>query len=557
MTRLASLFHISIWLLAGHVSCGSIAAWWNTRGPSFIMQDDDTGNILYSLCNGNHTPIFPDDKTLATPFYNYIPKNKTSLAAAGWTDSDTAWASIFYLDNNDEIVNALLKCDWNTGHWINTGEYVTSGGSPKVSPTSALSVVLLGAMDGYRVYYNDLEGTLHSIGYTSSSGWTYYGIVSNDKVSTQAIASTFSKKNITVMRPRDDSNIGVSRLNSDNLWHLSTFPEPLAGNNLTNITSASNLTLTTSTANFSLPAWNGNASALAVGIDNAYTRSVFYIGSDRNIYQVGNKNYVWSVFNQTVSNAWPLADTAGGAIGIANAFGSDVMRLYYVSGGKVVEANGDGGTWVQASVLATHNASQVATSSGTDSTDTGAGDDGDGLSDGAKVGIAVGVTLGVIAVAGMGVTIWFLRYRQRKLDAKAASAAGEGTSVSGAVSPGSAYVGAADKPAGSRDGYAAVPQGYPVQNVNAYGQQVQGVYAAQPGYAGAAGAEGYGYPPQQGVVGQEGAWAYGAPAGDYNAQQQQQYYYQHQQQQQQYPQELAEPERPAELIGEGHYKEVP
>ncbi|KAI1092935.1 hypothetical protein F5B19DRAFT_178913 [Rostrohypoxylon terebratum] len=532
MARLTSLFHISIWLLAGHVSCGSIAAWWNTRGPSFLMQDDDTGGILYSLCNSNHTPIFPDDKTLAAPFYNHIPKNKTSLAAAGWTDSDTAWASMFYLDNNDEIINTLLKCDWNTGHWINTGEYITSGGSPKASPTSALSVVLLGATDGYRVYYNDIEGTLHEIGYTTSSSWAYYGVVSNDKTSAQAIGSTFSKKNITVMRPRDDSNIGVSRLNSDNLWHLSAFPEPLAGNNITNITSSSNLNLSTSTANFSLPAWNGNASALAVSIDNAYTRSVFYIGSDSNIYQAGNKNYRWSMFNQTVSNAWPLADTAGGAIGVANAFGTDILRLYYVSGGKVVEANGDGGTWVEATVLATQNASQVSTTSGANSTDSG---DGEGLSDGAKVGIAVGVTLGIIAVAGMGVMIWFLRYRQSKLDAKAASAAG--TSVSGAVSPGSAYVGAADKPAGSHDGY-----------------------AAQPGYASAAGAEGYGYPPQHGAVGQEGAWAYGVPAGDYNAQQQQQYYYQQQQQQQQqqqYPQELAEPERPAELIGEGHYKEVP
>ncbi|KAI1460116.1 hypothetical protein F4805DRAFT_16170 [Annulohypoxylon moriforme] len=558
MAKLTTLFQISIWLLAQQVSCGAIAAWWNSRGPSFIMQDDDTGGIRYSLCNGNHTPIFPDDKTLAAPFYNYIPKNKTSLAASGWTDSETAWASIFYLDNNDEIINALLKCDWNTGHWQNTGEYITSGGSPKVSPTSALSVVLLGSMDGYRVYYNDLEGSLHQIGYTSATSWAYYGLVSNDKTSAQAIGSTFSKKNITVMRPRDDSNIGVSRLYSDNLWHLSTFPEPLAGSNATNITQSANLTLTTAAANFTLPSWNGSASSLAVSIDNAYTRSVFYIGADRAIHQVGNKNYVWSVFDSPSASSWPLADVAGGPIGIANAFGTDIMRLYYVSDGHVVEANGDGGTWTQASVLATFNASQASSSnSASNSTGAADGDDG-GLSDGAKVGISVGVTLGVIAVAGMGVTLWFLRYRQRKLDEKKSAAAGEGPAlVSGAMSPGSAYVGPSDKTASSRDGYAAVPQGYPGQNV--YGQQVQGVYPPQQvagGYAVGAGAEGYGYPPQahQGV-GQEGAWAYGGPAGDYNAQQQQQqqYYYQ----QQQHPQELAEPERPAELMGEGHYKEVP
>ncbi|KAI0883861.1 uncharacterized protein GGS22DRAFT_26845 [Annulohypoxylon maeteangense] len=546
MAKLTSLFQISIWLLAERVSCGSIAAWWNSRGPSFIMQDDDTGGIRYSLCNGNHTPIFPDDKTLAAPFYNFIPKNKTSLAASGWTDSETAWASIFYMDNNDEIVNALLKCDWNTGHWINTGEYVTSGGSPKVSPTSALSVVLLGSVDGYRLYYNDLEGSLHQIGYTTATSWAYYGLVSNDKTSSQAIGTTFSKKNITVVRPRDDNNIGVSRLYSDNLWHLSTFPAPLAGSNATNITQSSNLAPNTTAANFTLPSWSGSASALAVSIDSAYTRSVFYIGGDRAIHQVGNKNYAWSVFEQTSATAWPLADTAGGAIGIANAFGNDALRLYYVSNGSVVEANGDGGTWSDATVLATFNASQAAgsTTSGAagNTTAEGAGAGGEGLSDGAKVGISVGVTLGVIAVAGMGVTVWFLRYRQRKLDEKNAAAGGEGPAlVAGAVSPGSAYVGTSDKTVGSRDdGYAAVPQGYNGQNV--YAQQA---YSPQQG------AEGYVYPQQ----GQDGAWVYGGANGEYNAQQQQQYYYQ--QQQQQHPHELAEPERPAELMGEGHYKEVP
>lgn len=132
-------------------------------------------------------------------------------------------ASIFYLDNNDEIVNALLKCDTNTGHWGNTGEYVISGGSPKVAPNTGLSAVLLGATDGYRVYYNGLDGTLHQIGYTSSTTWKYYGVVSNDKMSAQAIGSTFSNGNITVIRSRDSKNMGVSRLYSDHSWHLCEF----------------------------------------------------------------------------------------------------------------------------------------------------------------------------------------------------------------------------------------------------------------------------------------------------------------------------------------------
>ncbi|KAI1105979.1 hypothetical protein F4804DRAFT_80498 [Jackrogersella minutella] len=555
MAKLASLFHISVWLLAGQVSCGSITAWWTSRGPSFIMQDDDTGGIRYSLCNGNSTPIFPDDKTLTVPFTN-TPKNKTSLTGAGWTDSETAWASIFYLDNNDEIVNALLKCDWNTGHWQSSGEYITSEGSPKVSPTSALSVVLLGSTDGYRVFYNDLEGTLHQVGYTTSTAWAYYGVVSQDQTSAQAIGSTFTdKNNISVVRPRDDKNIGVSRWYSDNLWHISTLPEPLTltGNQSTNATQASDLTLSSSATNFSLPAWNGNASAIAMGVDSSYTRSVFYVGSDRKVYQIGNKNYTWSV-SDTDNGAWPLADTAGGALGIANDVRSDSMRLYWTSGGKVVEANGDGGTWQTPTTVASFNASEP-TASATPSA-SGTSSDG-GLSGGAKAGVGVGVSLGVLAVAGIFFALWFLRKRQRKLEEKAAAAGGseQYTPSSGFAAPTTAdgsQVG--PKILGSHDGYAAPQQGYPpVQN--AYGQQ-QGMYPQQPaGYA--VGADGYAhgaapgtYPQQAGFV-QDGGWAYTTPTAD-NGAVQQQYYYQ-----QQPPQELPDQQRAVEMMGEGHYKEVP
>ncbi|KAI1408216.1 hypothetical protein F5Y13DRAFT_172875 [Hypoxylon sp. FL1857] len=574
MAKFTSLFHISIWLLAGHVSCGSIAAWWNTRGPSFIMQDDDTGGIRYSLCNGNHTPIFPDDKTLTTPYINHPPKNKSSLAATGWTDSDTAWASIFYLDNNDNIVNALLKCDWNTGHWQITGEYITSEGSPKVAPTSALSAVLLGSTDGYRVFYNDLEGTLHQVGYTSATTWAYYGTISHDTTSTQAIASTFSGKNISIVRPRDDKNIGVSRWYTDNLWHLSTFPEPLTleGNKSTNATQASDLKLSSDNPPFSLPAWDGNVSALAMGIDSAYTRSVFYIGTDRKLYQVGNKNYQWSVFSRPSAgdNAWPLADTPGAPIGIANDFSTNIMRLYYMSGGRMIEANGDGGIWQTATVLASSNASQPTSSPTPSTTDAPPSEQGGGgLSDGAKVGISVGVTLGVIALAGMGFAFWFLRWRQRKLDEAAAEAAAAGS----VRSPGSAYVGpttttfsasgtqVGDQSVSGLPKYSTPPPqaatGYsPLQT--AYGQPQQGMFSPpQMGYAPSA--DGYAqgtptaaYPQQAGFV-QEGGWTYATAVAD-NGAPQQQYYYQ---QPQQHPHEMPEQRRPVEMMGEGHYSEVP
>lgn len=554
---------MTIWLLAGQVSCGSIAAWWNNRGPSFLMQDDDTGGIRYSLCNGNHTPIFSDDKTLTTPFSTYLPKNKTSLAATGWMDGETTWASIFYLDNNDEIVNALLKCDWNTGHWLNTGEYVTSSGAPKVAPESGLSAVLLGATDGYRVFYNDLEGSLHQIGYTSTSSWAYYGVVSNDKMSTQGISSAFYNKNITVVRPRDDKNMGVSRLYSDQSWHISTFPESLtlSGNKSTNATAASDLKINSTTSEFSLPAWDGNASAVALGIDSDYTRSVFYIGTDKKLYQIGNKNYTWSVFDRPGDNMWPEADVASGPIGIASDFSTNIMRLYYMSGGRMIEVDGDNGNWQTATVLASVNQTQVTdTPSSTPTGNSPSAQGNGGLSDGAKAGISVGVTLGVIAVGGMLFAFLFLRRRQKKLDdADAAAAAAAAGSDQQHMSPNSGYTAPttafsqAGPQGGNHDGYPPQQTGY---------TPLQTEYAQQAGYPqpmayNAVSADGqYAQPapvhpyPQQQVFSQDGGWTYATPTTAQNPQQP--YYYQNQ-----YPQEMADQRRPVEMMGEGHYKEAP
>ncbi|KAI0119697.1 hypothetical protein F4814DRAFT_251327 [Daldinia grandis] len=587
-TKLISFLYLSIWLLAGQVSCGSIAAWWNTRAPSFIMQDDDTGGIRYSLCNGNYTPVFPDDKTLITPFKAHQPKNKTGLSATGWMDGDTARASIFYMDTNDEIVNALLKCDWNTGHWENAGEYVVSGGAPKVAPDSGLSAVLLGSAEGYRVYYNDLEGTLHAIGYTPSTTWSYYGVISHDAASSQTIGSTFSSNgNISVVRPRDGKNMGLSQFDGDNVWHISTFPQSLTqtGNHSTNTTKASDLKLSSNTPNFSLPAWDGKASALAVTMNNKNTRGIFYIGTDKKLYQASNSdgNSTWSIAPRPDGDdkSWPVADAAGAPIGIAGDTGGRTMRLYYMSGGHMVEVNGDHGKWQEATVLPSTNTSQTAAQPPAETT-TPPSDEDKGLSDGAKAGISVGVTLGIIALAGTPFVLWLLRRRQRRIDEAAAAAMAavrrdQYKPENGYPGPGPAYgpdgtqvgaqtaVGADGYVYGAPQTYGGYPQAQPLQP--GYGQQQQQqpqpgvIYPQQMGYAMTS--DGYaqptatttaGYPQQAGFT-QDGGWMYTPPTGDngahYQQQHQQQYYYQ------QHPQEMPGDTKPIELMGEGHYKEVP
>ncbi len=60
------------------------------------------------------------------------------------------------------------------------------------------------------------------------------------------------------------------------------------------------------------------------------TRSVWYIGSDKALYQVGNVNFVWQNFPNQTSKYRPAADEAGAAFAIASDFSSSsCLRLLF------------------------------------------------------------------------------------------------------------------------------------------------------------------------------------------------------------------------------------
>jgi hypothetical protein len=96
----------TISLLAAQVSGGTIAAWWATSvGPALLVQDDATAAIRYSLCNGNPTPVLPEDKTITLPLFKYPPLNGTSLAGTGWSDGNNIWVSC---DGGGQFAPGLL-----------------------------------------------------------------------------------------------------------------------------------------------------------------------------------------------------------------------------------------------------------------------------------------------------------------------------------------------------------------------------------------------------------------------------------------------------------------
>jgi len=234
---------------------------------------------------------------------------------------------------------------------------------------------------------------------------------------------------INVRLQNCDAHTHQKEIHADNV--PASFPRPLVGswNQTSNATNLTSYSLdTTSNINFTLPAWTGKPKSLGFTIDAQYTRSVFYIGSDRKLYQVSSIHYVWQMRSNQTDAQWPLADDAEADMAVASDFSSSAVRVYYVVKGVLTEAKfeaqGSSGVWRSAAALPT--AATAATANTPPSTSAAEpAPAGSGLSDGAKAGVGVGVTLGVLALAGIGVVVFVVRRGRARRDAEAHAAAEE------------------------------------------------------------------------------------------------------------------------------------
>ncbi|KAK0708828.1 hypothetical protein B0T21DRAFT_416220 [Apiosordaria backusii] len=392
--------------------CGSMAAWWTDLGPSFVLQNASTGLLTYSLCHSNNTPIYPQDPPIALRT-TYAPKNGTSLAATGWYDRiGSTWASVFYQNNNDDIVNAVYKCDNRTGLYEPQDSNVISdrSGTPNPHTNTGLSVTLLGEQEGYRVFYHDRAKALQSLQFKATDGWSYGDPVSgNTNRSSMEIHSMFSGvRNVTVVTPRDAKNMETARLNVDSTYFIETFPTPLRGG--LNNTSASNRTSfpydSSATPSFELEAWDGDPKAIGIAIDTDLTRHIFYIGTDRAVHWIAafvSARVEGGFRAQAGQNTevWPLADEPNSDFTIASHIESSSIRLYYVSGGRIIETKYRDGNWDSATPVETSNTTVII--------EEGAGTGNTGLTTGAKAGIGVGVSVGALLIGAAAAAFWILR----------------------------------------------------------------------------------------------------------------------------------------------------
>jgi hypothetical protein len=139
-------------------------------------------------------------------------------------------ASVYYQDNNWAISNAYLTCNMSTGQWILTGNWPISIGTPSVNRLTGLSLLQLGPVEGYRLYYHDASMTVQVLDYNpNTTEWSYGGTVSGDPQLTTAMAAEFhtedgSMSNITVVTVKDSSNLEISRFSQDDKYHICKSP---------------------------------------------------------------------------------------------------------------------------------------------------------------------------------------------------------------------------------------------------------------------------------------------------------------------------------------------
>ncbi|KAF5012588.1 hypothetical protein FDECE_1355 [Fusarium decemcellulare] len=440
--QLATTIAAWLGLWARPIAGAGLYAYNTDRTVQVAAQDPESGDIWYSNCNSETTPIFPLDKPNVLPVKSKA-RNGTALTAAGWWDTQKIIASVFYQTEEFVIVNGYFECDMESGKFIRKGEYPISETAQvdSVHQETGLSVSLLGSTDGYRVFYHNEDRQLMMMSYTADTNWIDGGAVSLDKGAGPAIGSGFyGKMNISAVMPRGQDNMEVTRFGGDDKWHLAAFPQPLNGSYTNNTKPAKIEVSTTVEPQFDLPAWDPKVESIALAVDSSRDRSIFYIGSDSQLYQVTEEDSKWKLASNQTEKIWPTADNSSAGVAVAYQQSSGETWVYYWSNSSIIQAHRKNSQdWESFTTLHAKGTDSSDDTGVTGGDDSSSSDDtatdsstSSGLSTGAKAGIGVGVSLGAI-IAG-GLIFFFLRRR-----AKSKKAVGTHQSANELEAKGDAY----------------------------------------------------------------------------------------------------------------------
>jgi hypothetical protein len=191
---------------------------------------------------------------------------------------------------------------------------------------------------------------------------------------------------------------------------------------------------------------SGSAKDLKTGfsMDSAAIRSVFYIGNNRDLYQVTENSSYWDTTQPSEwvkavrqpSSNWPAADVEYADLGMAFNPDSNRTWIYYISNKTMMQVHQSGATkWETALALPKFNSTPATD---TTTTSTGAGQAAEnsagGLSSQAKIGLGVGVGVGIPLIVGAIAFYMFSHVRSSRTNREAEKAASEAARLA-AVSP--------------------------------------------------------------------------------------------------------------------------
>ncbi|KAI1824626.1 hypothetical protein F4861DRAFT_548532 [Xylaria intraflava] len=413
---------LSAWLILflALVDAGSIASWTTGRDvPQVMVQDDDTGKIFYSLCNSNGTVVFPTNESRSLTFDRGLePRKDSSIAGIGFVDDQGIITSgIWYLNDANNIVHALWKCN-ETGHFVNASnpnQWVLTPDGESVSAKTGLAALNLGRDAGYRVFYKQEDFTTSAFMYTTDSGWSWDGNISQDQLAGFPIAAGFSDPDrISVVFPRDEANIELSYL-YNGTWSIITFPGDVhvAGHNSsedfqspTNATDPLDFDVEDSPGAKPLDAWDGQVKAIGYTRDSDNVSRIFYIGLDSNLHCVSAIGG-WLPCTDINANKWPTADSPNAPFATAFDASRDEIWIYYMSGGNLTQVyRSSKNKWEDPIALP---ATQPPPS----------GEYVRGrLSKGSKAGIGTGAGIFTLSLIGLAAYIYLQRKRGKERDQK-------------------------------------------------------------------------------------------------------------------------------------------
>lgn len=300
---------------------------------------------------------------------------------------DKPQADVFWQNAGFNLQHERFECDMDDGtyslvsHDSPNEELSSDDNMPNVSIVTGLVAVRLAGNMGTRLFFHDERAYLHQLEYMNNEKWKYVGVVSPDnhvQGPAVGVGVVNASAQMWAVEARSYSNLEIAGTFLGDPWSLcefstlrphqfltfslttptATVPRPLSNSDTTSTSTQNFIVNTTQAILVGLEAWPTQVANLGMAVDRDESKYIFYIGSNKALYyvtsEVGKNLGMWSTYYSLDTKYWPLADDEAADFAVASDPASYEIRLYYVSGGSMVEVSRIGkDNWANAAALPT------------------------------------------------------------------------------------------------------------------------------------------------------------------------------------------------------------